>query len=375
MLKSLQIKNFKNIQNVKIDSLARVNLITGKNNTSKTSILEAVGILASGLDFEWLDKILKERGERLGLGYKEKKDYGNLKSLSSFFYNRNISFDGKSEIFIGDIEKSDFISLQFVRYINETIKVNSNTSETHIIQRRLIAEDEILAEFSIGLEVSLAPNNTVLLPIDESVNFFRPNRFVFSTRNQHQKNFHFIKPSFDEAETNGMLWDKITLSEKEDNVVEILQIIEPNIEKIAFIRDEESRTARRVTAKVKGHKDRVPLRAMGDGINRVLSIALGLVNSDNGYLLIDEFENGLHYSVQKQLWEIVFLLSEVLNIQIFATTHSEDCIKAFAEVLSAAKYSDAGKLFRLEKNLDNIVVVEYNSQELAIASEYKIETR
>jgi AAA15 family ATPase/GTPase len=71
---------------------------------------------------------------------------------------------------------------------------------------------------------------------------------------------------------------------------------------------------------------------MGDGMNRILTIILALVNSDNGCLLIDEFENGLHYTVQENLWRIIFHLSKELNIQVFATTHSEDCIKGFQSV-------------------------------------------
>ena len=66
---------------------------------------------------------------------------------------------------------------------------------------------------------------------------------------------------------------------------------------------------------------------MGDGINRILTIILAMVNCENGYLLIDEFENGLHYSVQEKLWEIIFYLAKRLNIQVFATTHSNDTIE------------------------------------------------
>ena len=73
----------------------------------------------------------------------------------------------------------------------------------------------------------------------------------------------------------------------------------------------------------------LPLRSMGDGINRILTIILAMVNCENGYLLIDEFENGLHYSVQEKLWEIIFYLAERLNIQVFATTHSNDAIEVF----------------------------------------------
>jgi AAA15 family ATPase/GTPase len=170
------------------------------------------------------------------------------------------------------------------------------------------------------------------------------------------------------------LWEKITLTEKEEYVIEALKIIEPNIEKIAFIGEQWS-TQRHVTAKIKNNPKRVALKSMGDGINRVLSVALGLVNAENGYLLIDEFENGLHYSVQEKLWEVIFSLAQKLNVQVFATTHSDDCIKSFSTVTNSKNYKNLGQLIRLERVNDSIKVVEFHSDELRIANENDIDLR
>jgi AAA15 family ATPase/GTPase len=117
------------------------------------------------------------------------------------------------------------------------------------------------------------------------------------------------------------------------------------------------------------------LKSMGDGINRILTIILALVNSDNGFLLIDEFENGLHYSVQEKLWEIIFSLSEKLNIQVFATTHSEDSILGFESILNDKETQLEGKLIRLELTNGFVRQVEFNADELKIASDGNIETR
>ena len=114
---------------------------------------------------------------------------------------------------------------------------------------------------------------------------------------------------------------------------------------------------------------------MGDGTNRILTIILALVNADNGYLLIDEFENGLHYSVQEKLWEIVFSLAEKLNVQVFATTHSEDCIDGFEQILNSPNNSLEGKLIRLDNKNGTIKQVEYSAKELKIANNNNIEIR
>ena len=114
---------------------------------------------------------------------------------------------------------------------------------------------------------------------------------------------------------------------------------------------------------------------MGDGINRILTIILALVNSDNGFLLIDEFENGLHHTVQEQLWNVIFNLAQKLNVQIFVTTHSEDCISGFENILNSPNNSLDGKLIRLDNDNGTIKQVEFNAKELKIATDQNIETR
>ena len=52
-------------------------------------------------------------------------------------------------------------------------------------------------------------------------------------------------------------------------------------------------------------------------MQRTFGIALALVNARNGLLLIDEFENGLHYLVQPDLWRLIFQVARRLNVQVF----------------------------------------------------------
>lgn len=75
-----------------------------------------------------------------------------------------------------------------------------------------------------------------------------------------------------------------------------------------------------------------PLGNLGEGMNRMLALAIGLVRSADGILLVDEIENGLHYSVQPDLWRMIFETAQELNVQVFATTHSYDCVQAFERV-------------------------------------------
>jgi AAA15 family ATPase/GTPase len=77
---------------------------------------------------------------------------------------------------------------------------------------------------------------------------------------------------------------------------------------------------------------------------------LKLFGAKGGFFLIDEFENGLHYSIQEKVWELLFEMAERYKIQIFATTHSWDCIESFTKVAVRRTETD-GVLFRLGRSV------------------------
>ena len=107
---------------------------------------------------------------------------------------------------------------------------------------------------------------------------------------------------------------------------------------------------------------------------RVLGIVLALVNAKDGILLIDEFENGLYYSVQPDLWRFIFRLAQSLDVQVFATTHSWDCIEAFQRG-AIEDHLEEGLLIRLESKNGEKSVTLYGEREFTIATREHIEVR
>ena len=83
--------------------------------------------------------------------------------------------------------------------------------------------------------------------------------------------------------------------------------------------------------KLRNREGLVKLTSLGEGINRYIAILCAIWASKDGYLFIDEIENGIHYTNYKKLWQIIFEASKMANCQIFATSHSRECIEAFSE--------------------------------------------
>src|SRR5437868_6617271 len=128
------------------------------------------------------------------------------------------------------------------------------------------------------------------------------------------------------------------------------------------------------TVKIAGIDEPLPLRSLGDGMQRMLGIALALVNTRDGMLLIDEIENGIHYSAQLDLWRLIFRLAHRLNVQVFATTHSWDCIEAFQKAAQENE-KEEGVLIRLSSRKGEIGVTLFDEEELGIATREQIEVR
>jgi predicted ATPase len=178
------------------------------------------------------------------------------------------------------------------------------------------------------------------------------------------------------------LWDNVSLSSFESEVIDALRIISPEVERVAMkgpgdrVRGNpqgNEPTNRVPFVKVENFEDPMPLRALGEGVNRLFGLALALVSAKDGLLLLDEIENGIHYSAQADLWRLVFETAARLNVQVFATTHSYDCIKAFEE--AARESEEDGVLIRLARKGDRTLVGEFDERELEIAVEGEIEVR
>lgn len=375
MLDSLHIKNFRNLEELKIESLGQVNLITGKNNTGKSSLLEAVAVYANKGDLNLIYRLLDYRGEDFTdvIRFRDESKDDNIgkdsvfHSLTSMFTDRKIAMDNPIHIgpFNTDGTLKDVLCLRFVKYIEEIEK----DAQGNTIHRRKIVSDKDdinISEYGIGFEMQFNDVSTLV-----SLNR-RAFRFMGEPFNQMERT-QFVRTLVVEQETNSKLFDNIALTEKEQYVIDSLRIIEPATERIAFI--EKKPRGRTPVIKLTGVPEVLPIKRMGDGINRILTIILALVNAENGYLLLDEFENGLHYSVQEKLWEIIFKLSQRLNVQVFATTHSNDCISGFEQVLNNETNQMNGKLIRLNNVNGVIKQVEYTPREMKIANEHNVEMR
>ena len=168
------------------------------------------------------------------------------------------------------------------------------------------------------------------------------NKKLIDFKQKTKDNISFIDLSNLNFERLKNYYKYIQLADKEEYLNKLINSFDKEIEEFKFIDDE---------AMLKKNGKYFNLNEFGDGIKRFIFVILGLFKAKDGFLFIDEIENGIHYSKLDSLFELIFNLSKTNNIQVFISTHSKECIESYAKV--AKKLNDKNITFiELIKNND-----------------------
>jgi AAA15 family ATPase/GTPase len=113
---------------------------------------------------------------------------------------------------------------------------------------------------------------------------------------------------------------------------------------------------------------------MGEGMARLASLVMYIGNAPDGVVLVDEIENGLHHSILSKVWGAIGEAARHFRAQVFATTHSLECIVAAHKAFSESEHYDF-RLHRLERANETIRAVTYDQETLEAAIEIDLEVR
>jgi predicted ATPase len=362
-LYSFEVEGFRAIRHLLLPELGRVNLFVGLNNAGKTSLLEAISLYlhrhtnaVAPLVFE----IVREHTE---------------------YFPRYAIFQGKER----DIEPSD---INAAVEAAESLFYGSFASRSLLpirigpagLERRVLTLQSWAGSSMTQLDdhpqqnVFLAPESPLLeIKADGSKSAISLDWFLhrFPLIRERELKAVLLRSTGLSPGQSVDLWDEVMVSGDEGLVEAAMRVIIPDLERVLVVGESGRRL---VLARIKGVPRPVPLQSMGDGVVRVFAISLALVHARGEALLIDEVENGLHFSIQDQVWEAIFRLAQELDVQVFATTHSWDTLVGFQY---AAKQSSAkGMLYRLDRETNGRVnAVQYTEREVGIAAEQRIEVR
>lgn len=336
-LPSLRIRGFRGLDDLSIPRLGRVTLLVGRNSVGKTAVLEAVQIYAARGHRAALREILARHDEVIpasGGGDAAAIDWSAL-----FHRGDDCAVDCIS---IGPAEAGDQLR----------------------IERGQPADREPIAGLSLsprsdGDQVQQAGQQSLS---DTESPMPMPCEFVGAA-------------PFDDRYL-AQLWDAAVANGYETQAVEALRLIFGDaVQEVALVGGTVGRSAvRRLLVRMEGWSERRPLKSLGDGAIRLFGVTLALMCSKGGFLLIDQAENGLHHSRQREFWRMVLQAAEEHDVQVFATTQGWDCVAGFAVATAKIEAAD-GLLVRIERGGDGLRVVDYTEQGLEAAALQHIEVR
>ena len=348
MYKSFRVQNFRGFKDLRLDDMARVNLIAGKNNTGKSALLEAIFTNTGEYDaFRLL------RATEVNLGESDGSEWEPL--FHNLDTNSPIRMCGG--VVVAPLSPEEMECLDIT-----VVDIDALPDNSRLVRFTDEEDPDVSSRF-----LEFKPGNGVAVHLAWSRRFYRNVRkpdlrfktvFIPSSemvpRSQDTKRF-----------------SELLVARKSDTLLQVLREFEPRLTHLALIGEPAS-----IYGDLKGLEQPMPISSMGEGIRRITSLLLAISTTPDGIVFIDEIENGLHYSVQTSVWEAIAEAARTYNVQIFTTTHSYEMIRAAHEAFQGREPFDF-RLYRLGRNKDNndIRVVSYNKEILNATIENNFEMR
>ena len=354
MYHSFSIKNFRCFDDLTLEGLGRINLIGGRNNIGKTAVLEALWAHSGPTEPGWLLWLDLSRG---------------LADPDSVIKNLFCGFDSSAVIELcaqGDwgaaprqltiyAEENPMIQLSSGGYGQSLPDFPTPDSQKRIVldYRDESGEKSVTKGWLVqdtdkarGLSVAYEREGS------ESVGRLLTGTFLPGRR-----------PGLSSQDLEN--YSRLEMAGRQDGILQILQILEPKLQRLTIL---ATGTGPRIYADV-GTKPLIPVQLMGEGMSRILALSLSIASSPGGMVLVDEIENGLHYTVMEKVWQAIAAFARHYDVQIFATTHSHPCIKSACRAF-AADEEEPLQLYSLGVRKGKIATARYDRERLVTAFEF-----
>ncbi len=318
MLNDVALTNYRSFESYELTGLSRVNLLVGENNCGKTSILEAVHILASRGHPGAFKQLADQRGED-GSHYRRDGIHPRvLMSFSHFFRGHDFGPGARFSIASGNGEEVEATVAEF--------------GDSGV--RRFPAESGDDKAMALHIKVAGAGRVIVLPASDDGLVEANPRwvrRAGFDARPSTAVGL--VTAASLDVKTMRRMWDEAVEDGRELDVIEAMKVVEHDLESVFFLSSDSKRGD--IVLGFGVGTPRIPIGSHGDGTRRLLAMALSLPRRATGVSLIDEIDTGLHWTVLEDMWRFVVESAVRTDIQVFATTHSQDCLRALASLVDS----------------------------------------
>ena len=350
MFESLRIRNYRVFSDLEMGDLSRINLIGGKNNSGKTSLLEAIFLLSAGGNPQFALNPNVIRWPDIGLGLAPQ------------------SFEAAWKQIFNGLDMSHPIEIKgyHSRRSKMTLDIVAERAQvTHIpfdIESRVLSEgapDGSVLVFRYADSENPETEGRIS-HLAQGINVDQPTSGV-------PINARIVLARSGNSQEDAAILGKMRIEKQGDFLLEALQVMEP---RLRSVEDNSASGTPMIWGDI-GLTEMIPLRVMGEGMTRVARIVLGISGAPGGVILVDEVENGIHHSVMSKVWKAISTAAEQFDTQIFATTHSYECVEKAHEGLGV----DGFRYHRLSSEDGTNQVVTYDAEALQASIDFGFEIR
>lgn len=326
--KNIEIKNFRGIDHLKIEDFSRVNVFLGQNSSGKSSILECL-FLMTGMSNPDLPQNINAIRSR---------NYGAFADLGYLFHNLDLKTKPEiASVLFDDTRRH--LSLELIYFFDE--KLQSDVQNGHVPTSEAKA---FLNTLKMSFDVEA---NRVKKQYDCSITVNQEGLPVKKNLAEGylERNIATILPA--DLAAGNLSNDLVELAKrkKKDFITESLKFFDSRITALEILNNV-------AYIGLEGVDQLMTVNMMGDGLRRYLNIVAASASPMNNIILIDEIDNGLHYSAYKKLWEAIFTLATATDKQVFVTTHSKETLYRLNEMLEEnPSYQQEMRLYTIAKTL------------------------
>ena len=356
MINSVKFKNYRCFEDFSLNDLSRVNLLVGKNNSGKTSILEGLNFLQSG-NWNFLNQTLSRRGwVRHVINQANGNQFSQYLNFKNSFFNANAVQNGNDFFSIEAQSQDDFTKIE-MRFVSPSTNANNQLSPNDSVLYNLLGAQGLSLLGQVGLKAEISSQkggvvSTPLIPLFEGAEVrFETLNYLPNTYQDQRiiPKSHYIFPESLDLQSAMAGWGQIAFNTNVvKKIIEILQLTKSDIEGLQPLQLTPTMPSS-FYFKFKGTETPFPIGSMGDGVRRILYLLLSFPLASGGFVFIDEIETGIHYSLMKNMWTMVLEFAKQFDVQVFATTHSLDCIRGLAQTYNEDTCSEIS-IHRIENS-------------------------
>lgn len=340
MIKKLDIQDFRGFEDLRLEGLSRLNLIVGRNNTGKTSLLEALAVLCGPREISRLPNMLRRTPGSADSRYfrwlPRDESKGDRATLNAIYSNGfHIQVELTTAYPYGEDE------LERIQWEKDRWGTTEWDNIGPFYYRVMYSGSKEKPEFNPYWHDMFADSKFQVVPVGERNYVELVRRFARA-----------VRPSEDER-----------------LVHDILRTVDSRVSRVRVDPGDAHENIHHIMVDV-GLSEMIPLSQAGHGLYRLVTILSDLIGERPKVCFIDEIENGIHHSALGDIWKGLAEVCERLDIQLFATTHSHECIEAAHQAMSARDKYDFS-VIQLVRQKDGIqgYVRDRKDIEAALAGE------